>query len=167
MFWRQRKMNFENIFILPNVIGERSRRRFGGIFIKIPKVTSERSSLVCRLWHFSRQMMQDATTHCTHTTGDQHYTARQLSLYWEGDLRNPSYFLNKRKELEFFIWNLVDLQYLASYVRGKVTKTIELQGKSPKYQQEYAENDFQIDKKSFFAHFRCYCQDDTLMEKFY
>ena len=28
--------------------------------------------------------------------------ARQLSLYWEGDLRKPSYFLNKRKELEFF-----------------------------------------------------------------
>ena len=46
MFWRQRKMNFENIFILPNVIGDRSRRRFGGIFIKIPKVTSAWSSLV-------------------------------------------------------------------------------------------------------------------------
>ena len=46
MFWRQRKMNFENIFILPNIIGERSRRRFGGIFIKIPKVTFARSSLV-------------------------------------------------------------------------------------------------------------------------
>ena len=30
------------------------------------------------------------------------HNARQLSLYWEGDLRNPSYFLNKRKELEFF-----------------------------------------------------------------
>ena len=39
-------MNFENIFILPNVIGDRSRRRFGGIFIKIPKVTSAWSSLV-------------------------------------------------------------------------------------------------------------------------
>ena len=39
-------MNFENIFILPNVIGDRSRRRFGGIFIKIPKVTSARSSLM-------------------------------------------------------------------------------------------------------------------------
>ena len=61
----------------------------------------------------------------------------------------------------------VDLQYLASYVRGKVTKTIELQGKSPKYQQEYAENDFQIEKKSLFTHFRYYCQDDTFMEKFY
>ena len=24
-----------------------------------------------------------------------------VSLYWEGDLRNLSYFLNKRKELEF------------------------------------------------------------------
>ena len=81
-------------------------------------------------------------------------SARQLSLYWEVDLRNPSYFLNKRKELEFFIWNLVDLQYLASYVRGKVTKTIELQGKSPKYQQEYAENDFQIEKKIIFTYFR-------------
>ena len=46
MFWRQRKMNFENIFILPNVIGDRSRRRFGGIFIKFPKVTSARSSLM-------------------------------------------------------------------------------------------------------------------------
>ena len=41
-------MNFKNIFILPNVIGERSRRRFGGIFIKIPKVTTARSSLVHR-----------------------------------------------------------------------------------------------------------------------
>ena len=41
-------MNFENIFILPNVIGDRSRRRFGGIFIKIPKVTFARSSLVHR-----------------------------------------------------------------------------------------------------------------------
>ena len=39
-------MNFENIFILPNVIGDRSRRRFGGIFIKIPKVTSAWSSLL-------------------------------------------------------------------------------------------------------------------------
>ena len=46
MFWRQRKMNFENIFILPNVIGDRSRRLFGGIFIKFPKVTSTRSSLM-------------------------------------------------------------------------------------------------------------------------
>ena len=39
-------MNFKNIFILPNVIGDRSRRRFGGIFIKIPKVTTARSSLI-------------------------------------------------------------------------------------------------------------------------
>ena len=39
-------MNFKNIFILPNVIGDRSRRRFGGIFIKIPKVTSTQSSLL-------------------------------------------------------------------------------------------------------------------------
>ena len=39
-------MNFENIFILPNVIGDRSRRRFGGIFIKFPKVTFARSSLL-------------------------------------------------------------------------------------------------------------------------
>jgi len=30
-------------------------------------------------------------------------SARQLGLYWEGDLRKQSYFLNKRKELEFFI----------------------------------------------------------------
>ena len=42
-------MNFKNIFILPNVIGERSRRRFGGIFIKIPKATCAWSSLVCML----------------------------------------------------------------------------------------------------------------------
>ena len=27
--------------------------------------------------------------------------AHQLSLYWEDDLRNMSYFLNKRKEFEF------------------------------------------------------------------
>ena len=27
--------------------------------------------------------------------------ALQLSLHWEGDLRILSYFLNKRKELEF------------------------------------------------------------------
>ena len=39
-------MSFENIFILPNVIGDRSRRRFGGIFIKSPKVTTGRSSLL-------------------------------------------------------------------------------------------------------------------------
>ena len=42
-------MNFKNIFILPNVIGDRSRRRFGGIFIKIPKVTLARSSLMLGL----------------------------------------------------------------------------------------------------------------------
>ena len=42
-------MNFKNIFILPNVIGDRSRKRFGGIFIKIPKVTTPRSSLLGRL----------------------------------------------------------------------------------------------------------------------
>ena len=52
----------------------------------------------------------------------------QLSLYWESDLRILSYFLNKRKELEYNIWNPADLQYLATLVRGKVTKTIELQG---------------------------------------
>ena len=42
-------MNIENIFILPNVIGERSRRRFGNIFIKNPKVTSAQSSLLRNL----------------------------------------------------------------------------------------------------------------------
>ena len=30
-----------------------------------------------------------------------HHIALWVSLYWEGDLRNLSYFLNKRKELEF------------------------------------------------------------------
>ena len=50
-------------------------------------------------------------------------------------------------------------------MRGKVTKTIELQGKSPKYQQEYAENDFQIEKKTLFTHFCCSCKVDTFMEK--
>ena len=55
-------------------------------------------------------------------------SALQLSLYWESDLRILSYFLNKRKELEYNIWNPADLQYLATLVRGKVTKTIELQG---------------------------------------
>ena len=49
MFWWLRKMNFENIFILPNHIGERSRGFLWGIFIKIPKVTSARSSLVHNL----------------------------------------------------------------------------------------------------------------------
>ena len=44
-FWRQRKMNSENIFILPNYIGEGSRDFLGGIFITIPKVTSAPSSL--------------------------------------------------------------------------------------------------------------------------
>jgi len=48
----------------------------------------------------------------------------------EGDLRNLSYFLNIRKELEFNNWNSADLQYLATLVRGKVTKTKELQGNS-------------------------------------
>ena len=28
--------------------------------------------------------------------------AHCISLYWEGDLRNLSYFLNKKKELEFY-----------------------------------------------------------------
>ena len=37
MFWRQRKMSFDNIFILPNVIGDMSRRRFGGFLSKFPK----------------------------------------------------------------------------------------------------------------------------------
>ena len=39
-------MNFENFFILPNHIGERSRYILWGIFIKIPKVTFKRSSLL-------------------------------------------------------------------------------------------------------------------------
>ena len=39
-------MNFENILILPNVIEARSRRRFEGIFIKNPKVTSAQSSFI-------------------------------------------------------------------------------------------------------------------------
>ena len=46
----------------------------------------------------------------------------------EGDLRNLSYFLNKRKEFEFYTRNPANLQYLATLVRGKVTKTKELQG---------------------------------------
>jgi len=33
-------------------------------------------------------------------------------------------------------------------VRGEVTNSIELQGNSPKYQQEYAKNDFWIEKKN-------------------
>ena len=57
-------------------------------------------------------------------------TAQQLSLYWEGDLRKLDYFLNKRKEFEFYKLNPVDLQYLAILVRGKVPKTIELEGNS-------------------------------------
>ena len=56
--------------------------------------------------------------------------ALQLSLYWGGDLRSLSYFLNKRKEFEFYNWNPVDLQYLTTLVRGKVQKTIEFQGNS-------------------------------------
>ena len=56
--------------------------------------------------------------------------AHQLSLYLEGDLRNLSYFLNKRKEFEFYNRNPADLQYFATLVRGKVAKTIELQGNS-------------------------------------
>ena len=34
------------IYILPNVIGDGSRRIFWGIFIKIPKVTSAQSSFI-------------------------------------------------------------------------------------------------------------------------
>ena len=67
MFWRQRKMNFENIFILPNVIGDRSRRRFGGIFIKFPKVTSARSSLLSNHWtvgHSTVWPLDSWTQHC-------------------------------------------------------------------------------------------------------
>ena len=30
------------------------------------------------------------------------HIAHCISLYWEGNLRNLSYFLNKRKELEFY-----------------------------------------------------------------
>ena len=55
--------------------------------------------------------------------------ALQLSLYWDFDLRNLGY-LNKRKELEFYKLNPVDLQYLATLVRGKVPKTLDLQGNS-------------------------------------
>ena len=54
-------------------------------------------------------------------------SALQLSLYWDGNL---SYFMNKRKEFEFYKLNPVDLQYLAILVRGKVPKTVELQGNS-------------------------------------
>ena len=32
-------------------------------------------------------------------------TAHCISLYWEGDLRNLSYFLNTGKELEFYNCN--------------------------------------------------------------
>ena len=46
MFWRQRKINFENIFILSNHIGESFRGFSWGIFIKIPKVTLAGCSLV-------------------------------------------------------------------------------------------------------------------------
>ena len=53
----------------------------------------------------------------------------QLSLYCEGDLRNLSNFLNKRKEFEFYI-QYFHIQYLATLFKGKVTKTKELQGNS-------------------------------------
>ena len=46
----------------------------------------------------------DAGTICDAGTSHQDPSiviALQLSLYWEGDLRNLSYFLNKRKEFEF------------------------------------------------------------------
>ena len=49
-------MNFENIFILPNVIGDRTRRRFRGIFIKIIKVISARSSLLSMLARFESRL---------------------------------------------------------------------------------------------------------------
>ena len=39
-------MNFESIFILPNLIRDRSRCNFWGILIKIPKVTCARSSFL-------------------------------------------------------------------------------------------------------------------------
>ena len=39
-------MNFENIFILHNLIRDRSRGIVSGILIRIAKVTSARSSLV-------------------------------------------------------------------------------------------------------------------------
>ena len=38
-----------------------------------------------------------------------------------------------------------------------MTKTKELQGNLPKYQQEYAENDFQIEKKKPFHPFSLLC----------
>ena len=45
-------------------------------------------------------------------------SAHQLSLHLEGELRNLSYFLNKRIELEFYNWNPANLQYFAKLVRG-------------------------------------------------
>ena len=51
-------MNFENIFILPNVTGDRSRRKFWGIFIKISKVTSARSSLVEKIEYYLSNIMK-------------------------------------------------------------------------------------------------------------
>ena len=38
-----------------------------------------------------------------HNTLPKPPNALLLSLYWEGDLRNLSYFWNKRKEMEFYI----------------------------------------------------------------
>ena len=84
-----------------------------------------------------------------------------------GRFKESKLFSEQQKRIGVFYLKSCRPSIFSLYVRGKVTKTIELQGKSPKYQQEYAENDFQIKKKSLFTHFRCYCKDDTLMKKFY
>ena len=47
-----------------------------------------------------------------------------------------------------------------------MTKTIELQGNSPKYQQEYSENDFQIEKKNHFLLFSLLCTTNRLYDNF-
>ena len=71
---------------------------------------------------------------------------------WE--LRNVSKFFE----------NILSIHY--TLVRGKVTKTIELQGNSPKYQQEYSENDFQIEKKKPFFLFSLLCTTQKFYDNF-
>ena len=103
------------------------------------------------------------------------HNAHQLSFYWEGDLRILSYFLNKRKELEFklkYCWPSI-FDERESATNNRITDKLSVLRR--KWGIIHSLKILRRTRKlrvllvriwnACLTHFRCSCQDDTFMTK--
>ena len=103
------------------------------------------------------------------------FNAHQLSFYWEGDLRILSYFLNKRKELEFklkYCWPSI-FDERESATNNRITDKLSVLRR--KWGIIHSLKILRRTRKlrvllvriwnACLTHFRCSCQDDTFMTK--